>query len=84
MNGQTSESLLSMFDSARLNARYWFTFGLLALITVLEFFDFLVVGFLVAVLGPQWHLTYGQSALILYGGGVGAILGALAERDRFT
>ena len=30
-----------------------------------------------AVVGPQWHLTYGQSALILYSGGVGSILGAL-------
>ena len=77
MNGQTSESLLSLFDSAKLTPRYWFTFGLLALITVLEFFDFLVVGFLVAVLGPEWHLTYGQSAIILYSGGVGAIAGAI-------
>jgi MFS transporter, putative metabolite:H+ symporter len=76
-NGQTSEALLSMFDKAPLNGRYWTNFALLALITVLEFFDFLVVGFLVAVLGPQWHLTYGQSAIILYSGGVGAILGAV-------
>ena len=44
---------------------------------MLEFFDFLVVGFLVAVLGPEWHLTYGQSAIILYSGGVGAIAGAI-------
>src|SRR5580700_5600649 len=76
-NGQTSEALLSMFDRAPLNSRYWTNFALLALITVLEFFDFLVVGFLVAVLGPQWHLTYGESAIILYSGGVGAILGAV-------
>jgi MFS transporter, putative metabolite:H+ symporter len=76
-NGPTSEGLLSLFDIAPLNARYWTNFALLALITVLEFFDFLVVGFLVAVLGPQWHLTYGQSAIILYSGGVGAIAGAV-------
>ena len=77
MNGQTSEALLSLFDTAPLNRRYWTIFSLLALITVLEFFDFLVVGFLVAVLGPQWQLTYGQSAIILYSGGVGAICGAV-------
>jgi putative MFS transporter len=77
MNGQTSEALLSLFDSAPLNRKYWTNFALLALITVLEFFDFLIVGFLVAVLGPQWHLTYGQSAVILYSGGVGAICGAV-------
>jgi putative MFS transporter len=77
MSGQSSESLLSLYDSARLRPRYWFNFGLLSLITVLEFFDFAVVAFLLAVLGPQWHLTYGQSAVILYSGGVGAICGAV-------
>lgn len=35
------------------------------------------MGYLVAVVGPQWHLTYGQSAIMLLGGGVGAIFGAL-------
>jgi hypothetical protein len=50
---------------------------LAAALFVLEFFDFLVVGYLLAVLAPQWHLTYGQSAVILYSGGVGTILGAL-------
>ncbi|HET6198506.1 MAG TPA: hypothetical protein VFE12_22265, partial [Acetobacteraceae bacterium] len=66
MNGHSSEALLRLFDSARLRPRYWVNFGLLSLITVLEFFDFSVVAFLLAVLGPQWHLTYGQSAIILY------------------
>lgn len=77
MPGQTSEDLLALFDSAPLNRRYWVAFTLLSALFVLEFFDFLVVGYLLAVLGPQWHLTYGQSALILYSGGVGSILGAL-------
>ena len=77
MPGQTSEELLALFDGAPLNRRYWVTFGLLSALFVLEFFDFLVVGYLLAQLGPQWHLTYGQSALILYSGGLGSILGAL-------
>ena len=77
MSGQTSEALLSLFDSARLRPRYWLNFSLLSLVTVLEFFDFAIVAFLLAVLGPQWHLTYGQSAVILYSGGVGAICGAV-------
>src|SRR5271169_4334298 len=41
------------------------------------FSSLLVVGYLLAVVGPQWHLTYGQSAVILYSGGIGAIVGAL-------
>jgi len=77
MPGQTSEDLLALFDRAPLNRRYWVAFAILAAITVLEFFDFSVVAFLLAVVGPQWHLTYGQSALILYAGGIGAIVGAL-------
>ena len=77
MPGQTTEDLLSLFDRAPLNRRYWVSFAILAAITVLEFFDFSVVAFLLAVVGPQWHLTYGQSALILYSGGLGSIVGAL-------
>ena len=77
MPGQTSEDLLALFDSAPLNRRYWVAFAILSAITVLEFFDFSIVAFLLAVVGPQWHLTYGQSALILYSGGVGSIVGAL-------
>src|SRR5438045_5576691 len=77
MPRQSSEDLLALFDTAPLNRRYWVTFVLLSALFVLEFFDFLIVGYLLAVLAPQWHLTYGQSAVILYSGGVGAILGAL-------
>src|SRR5215469_16234115 len=77
MPAQTSDDLLALFDTAPLNHRYWVAFALLSALFVLEFFDFLVVGYLLAQLGPQWHLTYGQSALILYSGGVGSILGAL-------
>lgn len=77
MTYQTAEDLLSLYDRAPLNRRYWVSFALLALITILDFFDFFLIAFILAVIGPEWHLTYGQSALILYGGGLGAILGAL-------
>ena len=77
MRGQTSEDLLTLYDTAALNARYWWTFILMSAVFVFDFFDFLVVGYLLAAVAPEWHLTYGQSAVILYSGGVGAILGAL-------
>jgi putative MFS transporter len=77
MPGQSSDNLLALFDAAPLNRRYWVSFILLSALFVLEFFDFLIVGYLLAVLAPQWHLTYGQSAVMLYSGGLGAILGAL-------
>jgi len=72
----TPEQLLALFDTARLNRRYWVTFGLLASGAVLDYFDFFIVGYLIAQLGPQWHLTYGQSSIILLGAGIGAIVSA--------
>jgi MFS transporter, putative metabolite:H+ symporter len=77
MAERTSEQLLALFDTARLNHRYWTTFGLLASGTVLDYFDFFIIGYLIAQLGPQWHLTYGQSSTILLAAGIGAIMGAL-------
>src|SRR5437868_7940086 len=77
MAGQSSDDLLAMFDGAPLNRRYWLSFGLLSAITVLDFFDFFLIAFILSKIGPEWQLTYGQSGLILYGGGIGAILGAL-------
>jgi MFS transporter, putative metabolite:H+ symporter len=77
MDARTSEEMLGQLDRGRLDTRYWMLFGLLAAGGTLDFFDFFVVGYLVAVVGPQWHLTYGQSSLMLLGGGLGAICGAL-------
>jgi putative MFS transporter len=77
MVGQTSEDLLALFDRAPLNRDYWTSFVLLAAVYVLDFFDFFLIAFILAVIGPQWHLTYGQAALILYGSGFGAIVGSL-------
>lgn len=73
----SSQDLCSYFDSAPLNRRYWVSVALLGAMSALEYFDFYVVGFLVAVIGPQWKLTYGQSAIMLLSAGVGSILGAL-------
>jgi putative MFS transporter len=77
MASATSEDLLALFDEAPLDRRYWTSFTIMSAIIVLEFFDFSIVAFLLAVVGPQWHLTYGQSATILYSGGLGSIIGAL-------
>jgi MFS transporter, putative metabolite:H+ symporter len=77
MAEQTSESLLAMFDEAPLNARYWTIFALMSAVFVFDFFDFLVVGYLLAAVNKEWHLTYGQAATILYSGGIGAIVGAV-------
>ncbi|HUH84613.1 MAG TPA: MFS transporter, partial [Stellaceae bacterium] len=86
MSEQTSEELLALFDAAPLTRRYWTNFAIMAGVWLLDFFDFFLIAFVMAVIGPAWHLTYGQGALILYGAGVGAIFGALvwgSLGDRF-
>ena len=77
MAAATSEELLALFDRAPLNRRYWTSFVLLGAVYVLDFFDFFLIAFIMAEVGPSWHLTYGQVGLIFYGSGVGAILGSL-------
>ena len=77
MQQVASSELARAYDAAPINARYWRSFALLAVTQALDFFDFFIVGFIVAVLGPSWHLTFGQSATMLLGAGLGAMAGAL-------
>ena len=79
MAEQTSEALLSLYDNAPLNGRYWANFAIAAGVLLLDFFDFFLIAFVMSAIGPEWHLTYGQGALILYGAGVGAIIGSLVS-----
>jgi putative MFS transporter len=69
--------MLAMFDNAPLTGRFWLVFGLFCFSFAFDFFDFYIVGFLVSVLGPSWHLTYLESSIMLMTAGVGAIIGAL-------
>jgi MFS transporter, putative metabolite:H+ symporter len=73
-----ADELIDLLEQAPLNRRYWTSFLLLGLVYIFDFFDFSLIAFIMAVIGPQWHLKYGQVALVFYGSGVGAILGALA------
>src|ERR1700760_3621011 len=43
---------------------------------MLEFFDYFLIGFVLAFIIKPWNLTFGESAIILLSSGVGAILGA--------
>ena len=42
----------------------------------LEFFDYFLIGFVLAFIIGPWKLTFGQSAIVLMWSGIGAILGA--------
>ena len=41
---------------------------------MLDYFDFLLIAFVLALIVKDWHLTYGQSAAILLSSGVSAPL----------
>jgi len=43
----------------------------------LEFFDYFLIGFVLAFIIGPWKLTFGQSAIVLLSSGIGAILGAM-------
>jgi putative MFS transporter len=44
---------------------------------MLDYFDFGLIGYALAFIVGPWHLTYGQSALILLTSGLGGVPGAL-------
>ncbi|HEX2939694.1 MAG TPA: MFS transporter [Rhodopila sp.] len=45
---------------------------------MLEFFDYYLITFVLAFIIGPWHLTFGQSAIILLSSGIGAIAGSVA------
>jgi MFS transporter, putative metabolite:H+ symporter len=69
--------MLDMFDTSPLSGRFWLVFILFCLSFAFDFFDFFIVGYLVSVLGPAWHLTFLESSIMLMTAGIGAITGAL-------
>ena len=60
-----------------LTANQWKIFAASVLAGMLDFFDFFLIGFVLAFFVQDWHLTYGQSALILFSSGVAAIPGGI-------
>jgi MFS transporter, putative metabolite:H+ symporter len=44
---------------------------------VIDFFDFALIGFVLAFFVRDWHLTFGQSGAILFASGIASIPGAI-------
>src|SRR6202171_2096591 len=72
-----AQDWLSGIEKSNLTPRYYLTIGLLVAQEMFEFYDFFLVGYLVSVLAPGWKLTYGQSAVMLLGSALGAIVVSL-------
>jgi putative MFS transporter len=59
-----------------LTKNQWRIIGTANLGDMLDFFDFFLIGYVLAFIVRPWHLTFGQSALILLSSGLGAVPGA--------
>src|SRR5690348_13994964 len=60
----------------RLTANQWKIIATANLGDMLDFFDFFLIGYVLAFIIGGWHLTFGQSAMILMSSGLGAVPGA--------
>jgi putative MFS transporter len=59
-----------------LTANQWKIIATANIGDMLDFFDFFLIGYVLAFILKDWQLTYGQSALILMSAGLGAVPGA--------
>ena len=60
----------------KLTANQWRIIATANVGDMLDFFDFFLIGYVLAFILKDWHITYGQSALILISAGLGAVPGA--------
>ena len=51
---------------------------------MIDFFDFALVGYVLAFFVKDWHLTFGQSGTILFASGVASIPGAVGVVDVYA
>jgi len=70
--------MLDMLEQQKkLTINQWKIAAAATLGDMLDFFDFFLIGFVLAFIIGGWHLTYGESGLILLSSGVGAPIGSL-------
>jgi MFS transporter, putative metabolite:H+ symporter len=60
----------------RLTANQWKLIVTGNLADLLDFFDFFLIGYVLAFITKEWQLTYWQGAMILLSSGIGAVPGA--------
>ncbi len=72
----TCEQLLSRLDNSSLKANHYKVIVAGILGCMLEFFDYFLIGFVLAFIVVPWKLTFIQATVVLLIAGVGALLGA--------
>jgi putative MFS transporter len=70
--------MLDLLDQQKsLTTNQWKIFTACLFSIVIDFFDFALIGFVLAFFVKDWHLTFGQSGTILFASGVGSIPGGI-------
>jgi putative MFS transporter len=64
-------------QQSSLSINQWKIFTACLFSIVIDFFDFALIGFVLAFFVKDWHLTFGQSGAILFASGVAAIPGGI-------
>ena len=68
----------------KLTVNQWKIFAAATIGDMLDFFDFLLIAFVLAFIVKDWGLTYGQSGAILLASGVSAPLGSPRRVSRMS
>ncbi|WP_033289036.1 MFS transporter [Amycolatopsis jejuensis] len=74
---QNPSAVFEQIEERPLNKRQKSLIAAAVLGTMLEFYDLLVVAYVLAIIAKPWHLTFGQSAFLLMAAGVGSIVGSM-------
>src|SRR5579862_4405437 len=70
--------MLDLLDRQQsLTINQWKIFTACLFSIVIDFFDFGLIGFVLAFFVKDWHLTFGQSGAILFASGVAAVPGGI-------
>ena len=70
--------MLDLLDQQKsLTLNQWKIFTACLFSIVIDFFDFALIGFVLAFFVKDWHLTFGQSGAILFASGIGSIPGGI-------
>jgi putative MFS transporter len=69
------EALYARLEESRLTGNHIKVISAAVLGDLLEFFDYFIIGFVLAFIVGPWKLSYGQSAIVLLSSGLGAIFG---------
>ncbi|HVC61166.1 MAG TPA: MFS transporter [Acetobacteraceae bacterium] len=70
--------MLELLDrQQKLTANQWKIAFAATIGDMLDFFDFFLIGFVLAFIVNGWHLTYGQSGMILLASGISAPFGSM-------